>query len=115
MLSANAGGKQRRTAARSRDVRGQSARGQRCESASRRESNVSRMGCEMLAGLKSCQLFLHVLLIAMTNKNVIITSSLVHDGLTFFPEDQRRRGQARQTKQNMKQIRPDQSIPLLAS
>lgn len=45
--------------------------------------------------------------------NFIITPSTLLDDPTFFPEDQHWVCQARQTKQDMKLIRPDETIPLI--
>ena len=45
--------------------------------------------------------------------NFIITPSALPDDPTFFPEDQHWACQARQTKQDMKLIRPDETIPLI--
>lgn len=72
-------------------------------------------GLRDAGGAKDVPAILHTLLIGITNKNKITNSSVVRGGLTFFPEEQHRLGQARQTKQHMKQIRPDEAIPLLAS
>lgn len=43
----------------------------------------------------------------------IISPSALLDDPTFFPEDQHWACQAEQTKQNMKLIRPDETIPLI--
>ncbi len=43
----------------------------------------------------------------------IITPSALLDDPTFFPEDQHWACQAPQTKQDMKLIRPDETIPLI--
>lgn len=45
--------------------------------------------------------------------NFIITPSALLDDPAFFPEDQHWARQARQTKQDMKLIRPDETIPLI--